>query len=105
MSRLHEVKVRGMENVDLLPNQQTEYIRTYADKLEATAGDDSPRKGTRRGKTMAKTAKALGQRHFPLGPWALRSQGVTAGKADAVKRQRTIMNQAKNMRKNAPSAK
>lgn len=102
MSRLHEVLVKGLDNVEILPHLQTEHIRTYADKLEATTGADSPRKGTRRNRIRMKTAKALGYRIAITKPWHERTH-IEAGNQWKRDNQRGIVSAGKKIRKEGKS--
>src|SRR5512138_494350 len=97
MSRLHEVKVKGLDNVEVLPILQTVNVRTCGDRLLQLTGDWSPRKGTRK-RTAMKTAKALGFNATPTGSWDSRKQGES-GKAWKLKHEKSLRNQARAAKK------
>lgn len=103
MSRLHDLRVGGLDNTELMPNQQTANIRTYGDKLQATLGADSPRKGTRRTRTMAKTARACGSNYTPTFFWGDRHLGE-AGNAYKHSNRRAQTAQAKKFKREGISA-
>lgn len=97
MSRLHLIKTKGVDNVELPKHMQTKDCVTVGDRLMSIAGADSPRMG-HRNKTARKTARALGSRLVQTKSWKDRKQGEAGGdwKRNIAKGQRE---QAKKFRK------
>lgn len=97
MSRLHLMKTKGLDNVELPRHMQTAGCVTMADRLASIAGQDSPRMG-KRNKTARKTAKALGRNLIPTQSWGDRKQGEAGGDWKR-KMDRGLKEQSKKFRK------